>query len=196
MFAVTILGNNSAIPTLDRNPTAQVITFNDQLFLVDCGEGSQVQLSRYKIKKSRIQHILISHLHGDHYFGLIGLINSFNLLGRSEELKVYAPPELKAILEMQLSCASTILGFTLTLIPLLPDQTGVLIREKDLEISYFKTHHRIPCYGFLFREKKEKKKIKADEVRKFGIPTYFYPRLQEGEDYTGKDGELIKNDWV
>ena len=113
MFAVTILGNNSALPAYDRHPTAQVVTLNDQVLLIDCGEGTQMQLSRYKVKKSRINHIFISHLHGDHYFGLIGLITSMGLLGRALPLHLYAPTGLDEIIALQLKVASTSLPFEL-----------------------------------------------------------------------------------
>src|ERR1700710_57399 len=106
MLAVTILGNNSALPAFDRHPTAQVITMEEQLFLIDCGEGTQMQMAKYKIRRSKINHIFISHLHGDHYFGLIGLLTSMGLLGRSQDLHVYAPSQLKEIVGLQLSAAN------------------------------------------------------------------------------------------
>src|SRR3982751_2112855 len=113
MLAVTILGNNSALPAFDRHPTAQIVTLDDHLFLVDCGEGTQMQLARYKVRRSRINHIFISHLHGDHYFGLIGLITSMGLLGRETDLHVYASSGLKDILDLQFKVADTRLPFTL-----------------------------------------------------------------------------------
>jgi ribonuclease Z len=102
MFGVTILGNNSALPAYDRHPTAQVVTLDQFQFLVDCGEGTQMQLARYKIRRSRINHIFISHLHGDHYFGLPGLLTSMGLLGRDTDLHLFAPPQLKAIIDAML----------------------------------------------------------------------------------------------
>src|SRR5687767_2693557 len=107
MFGVTILGNNSAIPAFDRHPTAQVVTLNDQMFLFDCGEGTQMQFSKYKIRRNRINHIFISHLHGDHYFGLVGLLTSYSLLARINDLHLYGPAKLKPILDLQLEAAST-----------------------------------------------------------------------------------------
>src|ERR1700752_3722976 len=107
MLAVTILGNNSALPAYDRHPTAQVVTLDDQLFLVDCGEGTQMQLARYKIRRSRINHIFISHLHGDHYFGLIGLLTSMGLMNRDHELHLYAPEPLWKLINWQLEIAAT-----------------------------------------------------------------------------------------
>jgi ribonuclease Z len=196
MFAVTILGNNSAIPTLDRHPTAQVVTSNDQLLLVDCGEGTQLQIARYKIRRSRIRYILISHLHGDHYFGLIGLLNSLSLLGRTEPITVFAPPELEQILQLQLDCSGTLLQFELQFVPLLPDKQGVIIEDKDLQVSYFPVQHRIPCYGFVFNQQRRKRKIIPEQARAYDIPAAYFSRLQDGADYERKDGVIVKNDWV
>src|SRR5258706_10735903 len=111
MLAVTILGNNSALPAFDRHPTAQVVTMEDQIFLIDCGEGTQMQMAKYKIRRSHINHIFISHLHGDHYFGLIGLLTSMSLLNRTQELFLYAPPLLEKIIQLQLDAANTQLGY-------------------------------------------------------------------------------------
>ncbi len=196
MFAVTILGNNSAIPTPDRHPTAQVVTFNEQLMLVDCGEGTQMQLTRYKVRRSRIRYIFISHLHGDHYFGLIGLINSLSLLGRTEPLTVYGPPELEEILMLQLRVAATTLRFDLQFHALLPEATGLLFRDKDMEVSYFPVKHRIPCYGFSFSMQRRKRRVIPEQARAYEIPAAFYSKLQDGEDYQDKNGRLVKNDWV
>ncbi|UYQ91678.1 ribonuclease Z [Chitinophaga horti] len=196
MFAVTILGNNSALPTPERHPTAQVVTCNDQLVLIDCGEGTQVQLAKFKVRRSRIKHIVISHLHGDHYFGLIGLLNTLSMLGRTEPLFLYAPPELEAIIRLQMECAGTVLNYPFTFTPLLPDQTGVIIREKEFEVSFFPTRHRIPCYGFAFNMQRRKRKILPDQAVAYEIPATFYSRLQDGEDYRRKDGTLVQNDWV
>src|SRR5436190_1817233 len=113
MFGVTILGNNSALPAYDRHPTAQIVTLNDRLFLIDCGEGTQMQLSKYKIRRSKISHILISHLHGDHYFGLPGLLTSFSLMGRDADLHLYAPAPLKDILDLQFTSADTRFSYKL-----------------------------------------------------------------------------------
>ena len=118
MFALTILGNNSAIPAFDRNPTAQVLQTMEEIFLIDCGEGTQMQLAKYKIKRSRINHIFISHLHGDHYFGLIGLLTSMSLLNRTQDLHLHAPPELEQVINLQLDLADTHLSYTLHFHPL------------------------------------------------------------------------------
>lgn len=196
MFAVTILGNNSAIPTLDRHPTSQVITCNDQLLLVDCGEGTQLQMALYKIRRSRIRHIFISHLHGDHYFGLIGLLNSLSLLGRTEPLNIFAPPELQQIIALQLACAGTMLKFELTFIALQPGQSGLILEDRDLQVKCFPTQHRISCFGFSFELQKKKRKIIPEQARAYEIPAAFYSQLQDGADYQRKDGTVVRNDWV
>ncbi len=194
MFGVTILGNNSAIPAFDRHPTAQVVTMNEQMFLFDCGEGTQMQFSAYKIKRSRINHIFISHLHGDHYFGLIGLLTSYSLLSRTTDLHLYAPEPLKKILDLQLEAASTTLCYNLHFHPIIDD--GIIVDDKKFTVECFSTKHRIPCWGFIVREKKKPRKINKDEIIKHDIPAAFYDRLKDGEDYTTKDGIVIKNDTV
>ncbi|MCW3087581.1 MAG: ribonuclease [Sediminibacterium sp.] len=194
MFGVTILGNNSALPAYDRHPTAQVVTLNDQLFLIDCGEGTQLQIARYRIRRSKIHHIFISHLHGDHYFGLIGLITSMGLLGREQELHVYAPPGLKDIIDLQLAVAVTTLPFPLVFHPL--DAEGIIADHPKFRVECFHTSHRIPCWGFVIREKKNPRKINKEQVLAYGIPAAFYDQLKQGEDYQPKDGGIIKNELV
>jgi ribonuclease Z len=194
MFGVTILGNNSALPAYERHPTAQVVTLNEHLFLIDCGEGTQMQLARYKVKRGKINHIFISHLHGDHYFGLMGLITSMSLLGREHDLHIYAPPPLKNIIELQLSVASTNLPFTLHFHPL--EQEGALIDHAKFSVSCFSTKHRIPCWGFIIREKKKPRKIDKEKITTYEIPAAYYERLKEGLDYETRSGGIIKNEWV
>ena len=159
MFSVTILGNNSAVPAHDRYPTSQLVNFDGQHFLIDCGEGTQLQLLRYKIRYSRISHIFISHLHGDHYFGLIGLINSFGLLNRQQDLHVFGPPPLQDILNLQLDAANTRLPFTLQFHPI--TSPGLLLDTESIAVSCFPVDHRIACYGFSFCEKKLPRKLAA-----------------------------------
>jgi ribonuclease Z len=196
MFAVTILGNNSALPTLERHPTAQIITCNDQLILVDCGEGTQLQFARYKIRRSRLRYIFISHLHGDHYFGLIGLLNSLSLLGRQDPLTIFAPPELEAIIQLQMQCSGTILQFELQFVALREENQGLILTDKDLTVSFFPTLHRIPCFGFAFEMQKKRRKILLEQTKAYEIPAAYFSKLQEGADYQRKDGLLVKNDWV
>lgn len=194
MFGVTILGNNSAIPAYNRHPTSQVVTLNDQLFLIDCGEGTQMQLSRYKIRRSKIHHIFISHLHGDHYFGLIGLITSMGLLGRESALHIYAPAALKSIIDLQFEVAVTMLSFPLIFHPL--EEEGIIVDDPKFQVACFSTLHRIPCWGFIIREKKKPRKINKEKVLKYAIPAAYYDKLKEGYAYENKQGEIIENDMV
>jgi ribonuclease Z len=194
MLAVTILGNNSAVPAFDRHPTSQVVTMDGDNFLVDCGEGTQIQMIKYRIRRSRISHIFISHLHGDHYFGLIGLINSFGLLNHLQDLHIYAPAPLQQIIEWQLKVANTILPYQLFFHTI--DKQEVLLNEEKIVVKCFPTNHRIQCYGFSFHAKKGKRKLIPEKAGEYEIPVSFYEKLKEGEDYLKKNGELVKNEWV
>ncbi len=194
MLAVTILGNNSAVPAFDRHPTSQVVTMDGNLFLVDCGEGTQIQMIKYKIRRSKISHIFISHLHGDHYFGLVGLINSFGLLSHLQDLHVYAPSPLQEIIEWQLKVASTTLPYKLFFHTI--NKEELLVDEERFSVKCFPTNHRIECYGFSFHEKKNPRKLNPDKAKEYGIPISFYDRLKNGEDYIHENGTVIKNEWV
>lgn len=194
MLAVTILGNNSAIPAFDRHPTAQVITLDDHLFLVDCGEGTQTQMNKYKIRRSRINHIFISHLHGDHYFGLIGLITSMGLLGRNQDLNIYAPAELMDIFALQLKVADTQLPYKINFHPL--KEETVLVSDQRFEISCFLVYHRIQCWGFIFRQIRPPRRVNPEKARLAGIPAAFFDRLKWGENYETQQGIIIENQTV
>ena len=192
MFGVTILGNNSALPAYNRHPTAQAITLNDQVFLIDCGEGTQMQLAKYKIRRSKINHIFISHLHGDHYFGLMGILTSMGLMGRDAPIHLYAPPALEEIINLQLKVADTRLPYTLFFHPL--TQEGIIADNKNFTVQCFPTQHRIACWGFLIREKKQPRKIDKEKVLAYEIPASYYEFLKDGNDYETKDGKIIKNE--
>lgn len=194
MFAVTILGNNSALPAYDRHPSAQIVTINDQLLLIDCGEGTQMQLSRYKIRRGKLNHIFISHLHGDHYFGLIGLISSMALLNREQPLHLFAPPGLEEIIALQLKVASTTLPYELVFHPL--NKEEVILDTPKFSVETFHTQHRIPCWGFLIKEKKLPRKLDKEKAINLNIPAAFYSSLKMGYDYTAKDGSVVYNEQV
>ena len=194
MFGVTILGNNSALPAYDRHPTAQVITLNDQLFLIDCGEGTQMQLSKYRIRRSKINHIFISHLHGDHYFGLPGLLTSFGLMSREHDLHIHAPGPLKQILDLLFSTGDTKFPFTIHFYPL--QKEGAIIDDDKFSVECFRVYHRIECWGFIIREKKKPRKIDIDRIVHYNIPAVDYEKLKQGEDYITENGEVIKNETV
>lgn len=194
MFGVTILGNNSALPAYDRHPTAQIVTLNDQLFLIDCGEGTQMQMAKYKIRRSKITHIFISHLHGDHYFGLPGLLTSFSLMSREQDLHLHAPEPLKEILDLQFTSADTRFTYKMFFHPL-RDET-VIVDDEKFSVECFKMYHRIDCWGFIIREKKKPRRINTETIFGYEIPSSFFERLKNGEDYITKKGERILNEWV
>lgn len=193
MFGLTILGNNSALPAFNRHPTSQALTNDGQVYLIDAGEGTQLQLGRYKVRRSRINHIFISHLHGDHYFGLVGLITSMGLMGRHLPLHVYAPTGLDNIIKMQLEIAHAHVNFELHFHQH-PAQGGLLLNDGKLEVTAFPVQHRIPCYGFVFKEIRQPRKINVDAVQQFGIPATDFAKLQAGEHYTDANGQLVKNE--
>lgn len=191
MLAVTILGNNSALPMHDRHPTAQVVSNGEQNFLVDCGEGAQIQMNRFKIRRGRISHIFISHLHGDHYFGLPGLLFSYGLTGRTEPLHVYGPPMLEAIIGMQTQAAESDFPYPLHFHTLGDD--ALLLDLPKMTVSTFRVSHRISCWGFLFREKRKPRKVDPEKAKNLGVPVHFYPELKEGKDFVWPDGSRIRN---
>jgi len=191
MLSVTILGNNSAVPAFNRHPTSQVVTHDGNNYLVDCGEGTQIQMIKYKIRRGRISHIFISHLHGDHYYGLVGLINTFGLLSHKQELHVYGPSPLQEIIEMQLKVADTTLPYPLHFHTI--NGNAILVDNDKIRIKCFRTQHRIECYGFSFEEKEGKRKLLIDRVQQYEIPVSFYASLQEGLDYVTPDGAVVQN---
>ncbi len=189
-FNLTILGSSSATPTSDRNPTAQLLSHGEKLFLIDCGEGTQVSLRRMHIHFQRIRHIFISHLHGDHFYGLIGLVSSMHLLGRTKPLHVYGPPALKEILDLQLYASQTTLLYTLEFHSTQADKVEVIFEDETLIVSSFPMLHRIPTTGFLFREKPYERKIRKDVIELLKIPVHLIPRLKAGDDYVAPDGSI------
>lgn len=192
---VTILGNNSALPAFGRHPTAQAVQVYGEMLLIDCGEGTQSQMQRYGLKWRKMQHIFISHLHGDHYFGLPGLINSMSLLGRTVPLHVYAPAALESILDDILKVGETELCYPYHF-HAIPDGHNVLIDNESFTVASFPVEHRIPCFGFMVERKTRGRKLLPEKCREYEIPAYFYDRLKAGEDYERKDGLIVKNEWV
>lgn len=193
-FSVLILGSASASPTLNRNSTSQLINLNEQYFLIDCGEGTQKRLRANKIKFQRIHHIFISHLHGDHYFGLIGLIQSMHLLGRTAELNVYGPKELQDIINIQLKAGRSILSYPLIFHEINNDKSVVIYENERVKVSTIILRHRIPCTGFLFNEKPKPRKINPIATKKHNVPKYVLKSIKEGKDYIPpEEGVIIKN---
>jgi ribonuclease Z len=158
-FSLTVLGSNAAIPANNRNLSAHLLNANERFFLIDCGEGTQFQLRRYHISFQRIKRIFISHLHGDHFFGLIGLLHSMHLLGRKEELHLYAPAALQPILDIQMEASETRLIYPLIFHSLQMDQPALVCEEERISVHSFPLNHRIPTCGFVFREKNPPRKV-------------------------------------
>jgi len=193
-FEVTILGSSSATPIFNRNPSAQALNINEHFYLVDCGEGTQQQMLRFDVKPSRIDHIFISHLHGDHYLGLVGLLSSMHLNGRARALQLYCPPDLKEIIEMQLKYSETTLQYEIVYHFTNPETPEVILENADITVETIPLDHRIPTTGFLFRQKRRLRKLIADKVAKLNIPVEHYSSLKKGMDYTAEDGTVYKNE--
>lgn len=193
-FRVHILGSNSAIPTPERNPSAQLINFNENYFLVDCAEGTQMQLRKFKCKFQKINHIFISHLHGDHYLGLMGLIFTFHLLDRRKELHVYANPDLFEILDAYLKAGNTTLVYPLIRHALKPGIPEKIFDNERLEVHTVPLNHRIPTWGFVFREKNIPRSISKEMIAKHKIPVQEIALIKNGCDFKDKNGKVIKNE--
>ncbi|MCQ6956819.1 ribonuclease Z [Mucilaginibacter aquariorum] len=192
-FEVTILGSSSATPIFNRNPTAQILNINEKLYLVDCAEGTQQQMLRFDIKASRIDYIFISHLHGDHYLGLVGLLSSMHLNGRKKTLKVFCPPPLKEIVDLQLKYSETTLNYPVEFIFTDATSRGVILENQDIFVETIPLNHRIPCTGFLFRQKKRLRKLIKEKIAELEIPIPYYPAIKKGNDYEAPDGTIYKN---
>lgn len=192
-FSVLILGSASASPTLDRNSTAQLVNINEQYFLVDCGEGTQLRLRKFNVKFQRLHHIFISHLHGDHYLGLIGLLQTMHLLGRTNELNVYGPPNLKKIIDNHLMYSQSTLKYPLVFHAINHDQSEIIFENDKVEISTIILKHRIACTGFKFKEKVKPRRINPTAIKAYNIPKHAINKLKKGEDYHPNEGETIKN---
>lgn len=192
-YKLLILGAASATPTSTQYPTAQLLTMREQLFLIDCGEGAQQQLRRNHAKMSRIHHIFISHLHGDHYFGLIGLISSFHLQRRKKTLHVYGPSALEQIIQVQLKASKTWLTYPLEFHPTNPDKPEVILEDENVRVTSFPLIHGIATTGFKFEEAPSLRKLNMDEVEKRDVHISDRRNLQLGKDYVTASGEIIPN---
>jgi len=188
-FQLTILGSNSAIPAHGRNHTSQILIINNEHFLIDCGEGTQLQITKYKCRLGRINHILISHLHGDHYLGLVGLISSMHLQGRKKPLTIYGPPGLAEIITLQLKYSQTVLNYPIEFKELQEDDP-VIFQNFNMEITAFPVNHRIPCFGFLFKEKVKPRKIIKEKLPDWATSKDFND-LKAGKDIISPKGKVI-----
>ena len=188
-FQLKILGANSATPAYGRHQTSQLLTIDKYHFLVDCGEGTQMQLVKFKARLSKISHIFISHLHGDHFFGLIGLLTSMSLNGRESDLHIYAPPGLGEIITIHLKHSGTVFSYKLHFMPL--EQTGITIYENELlTVGTIPLDHRIPCYGFVFREKPKPYRIDKSKILANKLSIQDMHDLKAGKDLYDSHGNL------
>lgn len=187
-FELTILGSSSALPTADRYPTAQVLNVSERFFLIDCGEGTQMQLRRNRFSFEKIRHIFISHLHGDHYYGLIGFISSRNLLGITSDLHVYSASDLVELLKPQLNYIKGEMGFKVVFHPLNLKVPDIIYADKKCEVFSFPLKHSIPVCGFLFREKQALPNIIKEKIAALKIPIRDIKAIKEGSGYTDGNG--------
>ena len=192
LFQLTILGTSSALPTSNRYPTAQVLHVPGRFFLIDCGEGTQTQMRKYKIGFSAINHIFITHLHGDHIFGLVGLISTMTLLGRKNDLHIYAHSELRKFLSAQLSFLyQESIPFKIVYHPLNLKKEQKIFEDEKVVAFSFPLSHRIPTCGFRFEEKPPLPNLLPDKIEEYRIPIRDRQRIKEGGDFTCSDGRTI-----
>jgi ribonuclease Z len=192
-FSLTVLGSSSAIPTLTRNPSAHLLNVNERLFLIDCAEGTQLQLRRYHAHIQRLRHIFISHLHGDHYYGLIGLLTTLHLLGRTEQLHLYAHPMLEEIIDIQLQASQSTLLYPLHFHPIHSDQYNKVYEDDIMTVHSFPVVHSVPTNGFIFREKLQERKIRKDILGNIDIPFSEMSKIKKGQDYVDETGIVYMN---
>lgn len=191
---LTILGSSSALPTSERYPSAHVLNAHERIFLIDCGEGTQMQLRKCRIRLGKINHIFISHLHGDHVFGLYGLLSSFNLMGRTTPVHLYAPENYFSLLLSHLKDFDINLSFEIDFTPLKGNDPVEILDDKYLTVTSFPLKHRIPAFGFLFREKPHDRNIIKELISKYEIPPVRIRAIKKGADFVTADGKLIKNE--
>lgn len=191
-FSVTILGSGAALPTSNRNPTSQYVCCNERHILIDCGEGTQVQLRRRQIHIQKITHILISHLHGDHFFGLVGLLSTLHLLGRDKGLTVYGPEGLEQIIRSQLEVGGARLSFDLEFVALDGKESRVIYEDKLIEIHTFPLNHRLPTNGFRIQEKPKERNIRKERFHEDGLSLTCIPFFRKGEDAVMENGRVFK----
>jgi ribonuclease Z len=188
-----ILGSNSAVPAHQRKPTAQILKNDNTAILIDCGEGTQFQMSKFHIKRGKLDYILISHMHGDHYFGLVGLLNSFRLNSRKTDLHIYAPPELEQIILLQTNYKDDEWPFVLHFHAMTFGSSYILFETEVFKVSSIPLNHRIPCNGFLIEEQIKPRKILSEAIQKYKVPHTAIPDIKNGKDFVTDEGGVIAN---
>ena len=192
-FELTILGSNSALPKVNRFSTAQILNISEQLFLIDCGEGTQIQLRRFKIKFSKINHIFISHLHGDHIYGLPGLISTFSLLGRKKSLHIYCNSSFEKILSTLLNSLEGHLNYKIIYHYTDTKDKKIIFENKIVTVEAFPLKHKLATTGFLFKEKQQLPTLRKDKLEFYNVPIALRKGIKEGNDYTDDEGKTIQN---
>ncbi|HXB12731.1 MAG TPA: ribonuclease Z [Bacteroidia bacterium] len=195
-FSITILGSSSATPAFGRNPSSQVVQHSGNYFLVDCGEAAQIQLRRFSLKFQRINHIFISHLHGDHFLGLPGLLSSMHLLGRTEPLHVYAEEGLQEIIEITHTKSRSVLQYPLIFHSLDFKESKVIYENDKISVRTLIMKHSVPCCGFLFEEKPQPRKLIKEELEKHNIPIALLEGIKQGKDFIEADGSVVSNESI
>lgn len=193
-FDVTILGSSSATPIYNRNPTSQALNINEHVYLIDCGEGTQQQMLRFDVKPSKIDHIFISHLHGDHYLGLIGLLSSMHLNGRKKPIKLFGPPDLIKIINVHFEYSWTTLNYEIEFYPLQTEQSEIILDNNDITVETIILNHRIPCTGFVFKQKLPLLKLNAEQLENHNVPRNQFFKLKQGENFITEQGEIVPNE--
>lgn len=189
-----ILGSSSATPTRERHPSAQILKIESEKILIDCGEGTQSQMIKFGIRHTGINTICISHLHGDHYFGLIGLISTMSLMGRAQSLTLIGPPGLKQIIELQIEQGGMSLRFELIFINTRMDTSEKIYESDVFEIKTFPLKHRIHCTGFVITEKKKERNLNIECAKEFNVPISAYKEIKLGANFTNENGQIIANE--
>lgn len=193
---LTILGSSSALPTSERYPSAHVLCAHERMFLIDCGEGTQMQLRKNRIKFAKINHIFISHLHGDHVFGLYGLLSTFSMMGRNTPIHLYAPENFSHFLYSHLNDFDIHLNFDIDFVPLKGNDPLQILDDKYITVTSFPLMHRVPSFGFIFREKPGLRNIVKELIDFYHIPIVRIPAIKKGEDFITAEGNTIKNEEV
>lgn len=193
-FEVTILGSSSSTPIFNRNPSAQLLNVNEKFLLIDCGEATQNQLLHFGLKANRIDHIFISHLHGDHYLGLVGLLSSLHLNGRTKPMSLFGPAELMEIIELQFKHSQTVLRYPIHFKATNADRHMKLFENYDVSVDTFPLDHRIPCTGFKFTEKQRLRKMLKSKIDELSIPTEMIPLIKKGHSFTDKKGKVYSSE--
>ncbi|MFK7784663.1 MAG: ribonuclease Z [Crocinitomicaceae bacterium] len=191
-FSVTILGSGSAVPTAKRNPSSQYVQCSSRSILIDCGEGTQMQFRKFGVKYQKVDLILISHLHGDHYFGLVGLLSTMHMMGRTRAIEIYGPKGLKDIVNLQLHAAGSRLSFDVNIHEVEPETNGTLFEDTKIKVEYFPLAHKIPTNGFIILQKEKERKLNIEKAEADGVKIRYYHLLKKSEDVIDDNGRLLK----